>query len=196
MDYDLKDYLRCDSKSFIEISGREGWIKRWKRILFADPISDQRYIWSYIYYLRHTEYSLLRYQKRKSIYTLLLKIYYLYKLRKISYITGFQIPPFTCGKGLTIYHMGSIIINGKARLGDNCTLYPGVLIGWKGPEEQGCAQIGDNVFVGSGTKIIGGVKIGNNVILGQNLVVTKDIPDNAVVVVESKYRFLNNQNWA
>ena len=92
--------------------------------------------------------------------------------------------------------MGSIIINGKARLGDNCTLYPGVLIGWKGPEEQGCAQIGDNVFVGSGTKIIGGVKIGNNVILGQNLVVTKDIPDNAVVVVESKYRFLNNQNWA
>ena len=190
MNYNLKEYLRHDSQSFIEISGRKGWIKRWKRILFADSISDQRYIWLYIYYLRHTEYSLLRYQKRKSIYAFLLKIYYLYKLRKISYITGFQIPPFTCGKGLTIYHMGSIIINGKVRIGENCTLYPGVLIGWKGPKEQGCARIGNNVFIGSGTKIIGDVKIGDNVTLGQNLVITKDIPENTVVVVGDNHRFL------
>ena len=118
-----------------------------------------------------------------------MRLFYLYKLRRISYKTDFQIPPFTCGKGLTIYHWGSIIINSRVRIGDNCTLYPGVLIGWKGPEERGCAQIGKNVFIGSGTKIIGPVKIGNNVIIGQNCVITKDIPDNSVVV-QSNLRYL------
>lgn len=42
--------------------------------------------------------------------------------------------------------------------------------------------LGDNIFVGAGAKIIGSVKIGNNVIIGANAVVTKNIPDNKVVV--------------
>ena len=43
-------------------------------------------------------------------------------------------------------------------------------------------EIGNNVFIGAGTKIIGCVKIGNNVIIGQNCVITKDIPDNTTIV--------------
>ena len=42
--------------------------------------------------------------------------------------------------------------------------------------------IGDNVFVGYGAVIMPGVNIGNNVIIGSNAVVTKNIPDNSVVV--------------
>ena len=84
-------------------------------------------------------------------------------------------------KGLTIWYWGPIIINPSASIGENCTIYPGVLIGHKNPGE-GRAVIGNNVFIGAGTKIIGCVKIGNNVIIGQNCVITKDIPDNTTIV--------------
>lgn len=45
---------------------------------------------------------------------------------------------------------------------------------------EGCIQIGDNVVIGSGTRILPDVKIGSNVIIGSGSVVTKDIPDNSV----------------
>lgn len=116
-------------------------------------------------------------------------LWWLRKLRKYSHITSFQIPPNVCGKGLTIWHWGPIIINPAAKIGNYCTLYPGVLIGHKYPG-NGAAIIGDNVFIGAGTKIIGPVKIGNNVTIGQNCVITKDIPDNSVVVCNNENRIL------
>ncbi len=42
--------------------------------------------------------------------------------------------------------------------------------------------IGDNVYIAPGVKVFGKIKIGDNVAIGANCVVTKDIPDNAVVV--------------
>ena len=49
-------------------------------------------------------------------------------------------------------------------------------------KKKGSPIIGDNVYIATGAKIIGAIKIGNNVAIGANCVVTKDIPDNAVVV--------------
>ena len=39
-----------------------------------------------------------------------------------------------------------------------------------------------NIYIGPGAKIVGAVRIGNNVAIGANCVVTKDVPDNSVVV--------------
>lgn len=154
------------------------WIRKIKCNVFSDPISEQKYIWLYIKALRYVEY----YQNTSGgTINKLFMLWWLKKLRKYSHITGFQIPPHTCGWGLTIWHWGPIIINPAAKLGNNCTLYPGVLIGHKA-QGGGAATIGNNVFIGAGTKIIGPVKIGDNVIVGQNCVITKDIPSNSVVV--------------
>lgn len=49
-------------------------------------------------------------------------------------------------------------------------------------EKIGCIEIGNNVFIGSGTVIMYDTKIGNNVVIGTHSVVTKDIPDNSVAV--------------
>ncbi len=48
-------------------------------------------------------------------------------------------------------------------------------------ERIGCIEVGDNVFIGSSTRILYDTKIGNNVIIGTGSIVTKDIPDNSVV---------------
>ena len=111
------------------------------------------------------------------------------RLRRLSYKTGFQIPPNTCGKGLTIWHWGAIVINPKTHIGENCTLYPGVLIGHKTPEEGKSATIGNNVFIAAGTKIIGDVTIGDNVTIGVNTVIVKDVPSN-VVIAGNPYKII------
>ena len=78
------------------------------------------------------------------------------------------------------------ILSGAAKIGSNCTIFHQVTIGsntLEGSKHQGAPVIGDNVFIGCGAKIIGGVHIGNNVCVGANCVVTRDVPDNCTVVM-------------
>jgi serine O-acetyltransferase len=72
-----------------------------------------------------------------------------------------------------------IIISHNAVIGANCTIYHQVTIG---EGRGGAPTIGDNVLIGAGAKIIGGIHIGNNVKIGAGCVVTKDIPNNATVL--------------
>lgn len=101
-----------------------------------------------------------------------------YRFRAYSRITGCQIHPNTIGFGITIYHWGWMIVNCKAKIGKNLTIYPGVTVG---AAKSGIPTIGDDVFLGLGSKVFGGIHIGNNVMVLPNAVVTKDVPDNCIV---------------
>ena len=46
----------------------------------------------------------------------------------------------------------------------------------------GCIEVMNNVFIGTNTTILPNVRIGSNVIIGANSLITKDVPDNCVVV--------------
>ncbi len=97
---------------------------------------------------------------------------------------GISIPYETkIDSGLYIGHFGGIVVSGKSIIGKNLNISQGVTLGManRGPN-KGYPVIGDNVYIGPGAKIVGAVKIGNNVAIGANCVVTKNIPDNAVVV--------------
>lgn len=79
-----------------------------------------------------------------------------------------------------------IFISEAAKIGSNCTIFHHVTIGsntLESSKNQGAPVIGDNVFIGCGAKIIGGVHIGNNVCIGANCVVTSDVPDDCTVVM-------------
>ena len=83
------------------------------------------------------------------------------------------------GDGLVLMHPTGVIINSKVQGGKNITIESGVVIG----DEKGRSPImGNNVFIGAGAKIIGGVTIGSNVRIGANAVVVKDLPDNCTAV--------------
>lgn len=84
-------------------------------------------------------------------------------------------------EGFCPIHSYSTIINGAARIGRNCTVYHCVTIG---VERTGVPVIGDNVTIGAGAIILGGVRIGNNVNIGAGAIVVDDVPDNATVVCE------------
>lgn len=74
-----------------------------------------------------------------------------------------------------------IVIAGGAQIGKNVYISHQVTIGRSKNEVP---TIGDNVYIGPGAKIFGGIKIGNNVRIGANCIVFRDIPDNATVVLE------------
>ena len=119
------------------------------------------------------------YAQRNSPMSKVLCGIYKYILRHYSRKTGYQIPPGTCGFGLKILHWGTVIVNSHARLGRNVTLYPGCVIGQT--ELGKVPVVGDNVYIGLGAKVFGDVRVGNNVTIAPNAIVTKDVPDNAVV---------------
>lgn len=83
--------------------------------------------------------------------------------------------------------VSGIYVSEGARIGRNCVILHQVTIGSNMLADSpgyGCPVIGDNVYIGCGAKIIGGVRVGNHVRIGANCVVTRDVPDNATVVLE------------
>jgi len=98
-------------------------------------------------------------------------------------VFGVSLSPSTeVGPGLYIGHTGLIVIHHEVVIGKNLDIAHGVTIGTKGVGHKGTPIIGDNVFIGSGAKILGSIKIGNNVRIGANAVVTQDIPKNCTAV--------------
>jgi serine O-acetyltransferase len=83
------------------------------------------------------------------------------------------------GPGLVLAHPIGIVINSSVRAGVNLVLESGVVLG----DNRGRSPtIGDNVFVGSGAKVIGGVTIGSGARIGANAVVLHDVPPGTLVV--------------
>src|SRR3989344_55202 len=84
------------------------------------------------------------------------------------------------GGGFYIAHLGNIVIGHHTVLGCHASVHQGVTIGGGGGGGS-FPVIGDRVYFGAGAKIVGPVKIGDDVVIGANAVVTRDVPDNAVV---------------
>ena len=125
----------------------------------------------------------LEYHKNNSnnFFHKLLYGFYLLKHRKMSIRTGLFVFPNTTEEGLFLPHPGFIRVDSFVKIGKNCTILPMVLMGKKKPGIDGNIVIGDNCYVGTGVTILGPVEIGNNVTIGAGAVVTKNVPDNAVV---------------
>lgn len=115
----------------------------------------------------------------RKFFSLIYKI--LYKLMQI--LTGIELPcEADIGKNFIIDHFGGIVVSGYAKLGDNCRIRNGVVIGLKNVEEIGAPVIGNNVDIGAGAKVLGKITIGHNVLIGANAVVISDVPDNSIAV--------------
>lgn len=100
------------------------------------------------------------------------------------HITGIEIHPGAqIGRKLFIDHGMGIVIGETTTIGDNCTIYHNSTLGGTGKDKnKRHPDLGDNVMVGAGAKVLGPIKIGNNVKIGANSVVLKDVPNNTTVV--------------
>ena len=107
------------------------------------------------------------------------------------FLTGIEIHPNAkIGKNLFIDHGMGVVIGETSEIGDNVTIYHMATLGGISPSVNSNEQrnikrhptLKDNVVIGSGAQILGPVTVGKNAKIGANAVVTKDVPENAVMV--------------
>jgi serine O-acetyltransferase len=105
-------------------------------------------------------------------------------MKVMEILTGISIAyDADIGEGLHIAHFGNIIIGSKVRIGRNCNLSQGVTIGAGGHGSGlGVPSIGDRVFIGPNAVVVGKIAVGSDVVIGAGAVVSRSIPDRAVVV--------------
>lgn len=144
---------------------------------FPSLIGDE--IWKFQLRLRKTEYL-----KNTSQGNILIKIRFLvsmYLFHRLRVKNGFSIPLNVFGPGLSIAHRGTIVVNGNAKIGKNCRIQECTTIGATNGEGQ-APILGDNIFIGSGARIIGNIQIANDIAIGANALVCKDFLDSGITI--------------
>jgi len=102
----------------------------------------------------------------------------------VEIVTGISLPPgCEIGDGIYIGHYGSIILSPQARIGHNCSLAQNVTIGVAPSNEgRGAPTIGNRVFIGAHSVIVGRITIGDDAVVCAGSVVNKSVPARAVVM--------------
>ena len=107
------------------------------------------------------------------------------------FLTGIEIhPKAKIGDNLFIDHGMGVVIGETSEIGNNVTIYHMVTLGGISPSTNSDDQrdakrhptLEDNVVIGSGAQVLGPVTIGKNAKVGANAVVTKDVPENAIMI--------------
>ena len=107
------------------------------------------------------------------------------------FLTGIEIhPKAKIGKNLFIDHGMGVVIGETSEIKDNVTIYHMVTLGGISPSINSNDQrnlkrhptLEDKVVVGSGAQVLGPVVVGKNAKIGANAVVTKNVPENAVMI--------------
>ena len=145
----LKECLKREKKFYITRKSRHDQLVEW---IVKDPHIR---IWKYQKALRYTEY------------------YYCQKgLKKLIFYPIYRRKKNTFAPGLIIYHTGNIVINGFARIGEDCQLHGDNCIGNNGIDLK-TPRIGNRVDIGVGAKIIGDIEIADDIVIGAGAVVNK-----------------------
>lgn len=100
------------------------------------------------------------------------------------FLTGIEIHPgATIGRRFFIDHGMGVVIGETTEIGDDVLIYQNVTLGGTGNERgKRHPTLGNNVVVGTGAKVLGGIHIGNNVKIGAGSVVVHPVPDHSTVV--------------
>lgn len=160
---DLKYYLEQDHKALMIYDSQ-------KR---PRPFYDE--VWKFQIALRKAEYAV---NCKKGVINFPYRLYKKLVFHRWSVKCNFSIPLNVFGPGLSIAHYGTIVVNSNATVGKNCRIQEGVTIGASGGHKA--PVIGDNVFIGSGAKIIGDIQIADGIVIGAGAIVVKSFEENSI----------------
>lgn len=144
-------------------------------------------IWKFEILLRKNEYCTNCLRK---LWHMPYKYWIKWRFHKLSIKLGFSIPINVIGPGLSIAHYGTIVI-GYAKIGKNLRIQEDVNIGSTNGELN-AATIGDNVFIGTGAKVIGDITIADGVAIGANSVVCRSIKESGITVAGVPAKKISN----
>ena len=122
------------------------------------------------------------------------KILYLFsriKLNKLLNKYMLHIPTNVCGKGLKIMHLGAILCNGGTVIGENCSIHINTSFVARGTSGD-CPVIGNNVVIGIGSTVLGGVDIADGIAVGACSLVNKVFNEPNITIAGIPARKISN----
>lgn len=103
-------------------------------------------------------------------------------VRRYMYKYGFQIGG-EIGPGFYIGHFGTIVVSTLATIGKNCNIAHGVTVGaTRRGHNKGAPVIGDRVWIGANSVIVGKITIGSDVLIAPGAFVNRDVPAHSIVI--------------
>lgn len=118
---------------------------------------------------------------------------YLIKLRFLEEKMGYTIPINVLGKGSIIVHLGTVIINPAAKIGEYCRIHAGVNIGTSAGAKRSAPIIGNYVYIGPGAKLFGNIFIANRCAIGANSVVNKNFLEEGKTIAGIPAKVVSNK---
>lgn len=136
-------------------------------------------IWKFERLLRKVEY----YHNCKNYFPWNFYLAYLEgRLHYYSIYLGFSVGMNIFGPGLSIAHIGTIVVSPRVRVGENCRIHTCVNIGTQAGNSERVPVIGNNVYIGPGVKIFGDIFIADDIAIGANAVVNKSFSEPAITI--------------
>ena len=171
---ELKAFLDYESKLYRRKSG--------KYPVFA--LGESAIAYKYVYILRRAEF---HHNSKHKLRALLWRI----RLSKMQERHGIKIPINTCGKGLKLIHVGSILVSPNAHIGENCSFHinTGVVAGGR---TDAAPEIGNNVVIGIGAILLGGIKIPDGCAIGAGALVNKSFDEENIGIAGVPARKISN----
>lgn len=118
--------------------------------------------------------------------------YYAYRTFVLGTKCGYSISRNCVDKGLSLAHIGPVVISSAAKIGENCRIHVGVNIGTAAGTTGQAPTIGNNVYIGPGAKLFGPITIGNGVAIGANAVVNKSFEEDNVSIAGVPAKVINH----
>lgn len=161
---DLRRYMKAD-KEMLERGGvRPG---------------PTDYVWKFERLLRRSEYW---HNQPKTPVSLLFGKFISLRLAHMEMSLGFSIPLNVFDSGLSIAHIGPIIVSPHARVGKNCRIHVGVNIGTRAGVPDEAPVIGNDVYIGPGAKLFGSIEVADRIAVGANAVVNKSFTEPGISI--------------
>lgn len=157
---ELNEFLECDRLALHQTRSRPRF--------FGDDV------WKYQIRLRKTEWYWYSGKCLRNPFNAVKFLISRHLLAKRAIRLGFSILINVFDKGLSIAHYGTIVVNAHSKVGRNCRIQECVNLGATGGNSLS-PMVGNNVFIGTGAKLIGGITVADGVSIAANAVVVKDI---------------------
>lgn len=112
-----------------------------------------------------------------------IRLFFEWKLFRLCRKYGIEIKTATkIGPGFVMCHPYNITISPFATLGNNVNIMKGATIGISAGKRPGAPKIGNCVYIGLNSTILGGITIGDDVLIAPNSFVNQDVPSHSIVI--------------
>lgn len=169
---------RAELKRCLEIENKfyatDAHQSRLEQLVMGEPL---RYIHRFVRFLRREEY----HHNNKGIYHKLMYAYCRRNRNRLGVKLGIDTFDNVFDEGLMIWHAGNIVVNGHSKIGKNFILHGSNCVGNNGKTSD-CPIIGDNVRLGVGAKVIGGVTLADNITVAAGAVVVHSFTEPGITI--------------